>query len=159
MKVSLASRARLSFAVVSIALVAVGLAPTPAHAVATCVPVGQDSMTVGVLGQPVATTPDALVTVCVSAPTPGVTGTPGVRVDTGCCSLLGLPLRSMTVWLDSVSSPPSTVTVTVSFEVDGTGDSRTVSVPVGGTSGSSTCLFFRGDAANNPGGCVLFLED
>ena len=157
MKVSLASRARLGLAVASTALLAVGLAPTAAHAITTCVPVGRGPTTVGVLGQPVATTPGALVTVCVSAPTPELTGTPAVRVEPGCCGIVGL--NNMTVWLDSVASPPSTVSVTVSYEIDGTGDSRTVSVPVGGTSGSSTCLFFNGDAANNPGGCVLFVED
>ncbi|HYP21988.1 MAG TPA: hypothetical protein VEV43_00270, partial [Actinomycetota bacterium] len=125
----------------------------------TCQPVNRPAVTVGVAGEPVATTPGVFVEVCVTVPSPEVTGTPAVRQeDYNCCSLA--LNRHFAVFLDSgVSSPPSTVTVSVTYSVDGVGDTETVSVPVGGTSGSSTCLFFRGSPANNPGGCLVFLEE
>ena len=152
------ARARLTSAAVAVAAV-VAVLPGQALASTTCQVVNRTPITVGVAGEPVTTTPGALVEVCVTVPSPEVTGTPTIRqVDYNCCSLV--LNKHFAIFLDSgVSIPPSSVTVSVRYMINGTGDSETVSVPVGGTSGSSTCLFFRGTAANNPGDCLLFVQE
>lgn len=153
------ARARVTSAAIAVAAVAALVPGRALAATTTCEPVSRSPITIGVAGDPVATTPGVFVEVCVTVPSPEVTGTPAVRVeDYNCCSLV--LTHYFGVFIDSgVSSPPSTVSVSVNYTIDGVSDSKTVSVPVGGLSGSSTCVFYRGTPANNPGGCLVFLEE
>lgn len=123
--------------------------------------VNQPATTVGVAGQPVVTTPRLYLQVCVTTPEPTVGGVPEIRIEPRPYNVdCGWPdtFCSHAFWLDQVGIPPSEASISISYVIGSSSDSRSVTIPITGTGGSSTCLFYRGQAEYNPGGCLLFVE-
>lgn len=129
------------------------LIAAPAHAATTCTGfLGSNPVTVGVLGEDLASTPEAHVEVCVGAD--ATTGqVPMLRVET-CCPNSTYQI----VWLDQPTDGGAPFVVSLRYSVDGSGSTVTVPLPVPSDPGGSTCIFYRGRASSNPGGCVLYVE-
>jgi hypothetical protein len=144
------SRARLAVAsLVATALSTVAI-PAPAWAGTTCSGQrGLEPHTVGVLGQPITTTPGFSVSVCVTVPT-----------DVPVPPTVDFALEG-SHWMVELVHPDAggaEVSATISYNVGNSADTETVTVPVP-LNGGRTCLFFWGDTALNPGGCAVFLNN
>ena len=154
MKASFRRRVGMPLAtIVATAFVLVVAAPLPASATFCAGPLGANPVTVGAGGQPVFTSPEVHVDACYD--TEGdMTLLPTPRVVT-CCSTV--PSR-VYVFLDMPYGGLSEVSATISYSFDGDETDKTVTVPLGGSDGSSTCVFYRGPASYNPGGCLAYVE-
>lgn len=109
-------------------------------------------LTIGVNGQPVATTPYGWVEACATV----YTGDPAARIPApeirtgqgGDAILLHWP-EDYSVWAAQV---------TVSYDLNGAAGSQSVIVPLPSQSGQTTCVAFYGSASYNPGGCLFYIE-
>ena len=140
-------------------VVSLGLVPLPASAAEECSGRTQIPLTVGVAGEPVATTPLLMVYLCRDDNTDNIDPTDLPRVyeehhdqwtPTGTYEGTGIHLYIP--WGASVSS------VRLTYTVGDQGQNLVVPIGLGDDSGQTVCLFYTGDAEANPGGCQLFVE-
>lgn len=118
-------------------------------AMAACTAEGLPPLTVGALGQDLATTPQVSFSWCGSTTYPTLGTLPIVTVEQ-------YGAESYGIYLDS---PPGGASVDWTFTIQVGDTTRTVRVPViGGGGGSRTCLFFYGFEFHNPGTCLAHLD-
>lgn len=114
-------------------------------------PVGSNENTIGVGGNPVASTPEFHLTWCVNITGQPTGGLPGVSVD--CISATCPNLQG--TWIMIGPSSGSIDSITVNYSLDGQPRSHTIPLPPTGGA-EEQCVFYIGRAVNNPGGCLLF---
>jgi hypothetical protein len=149
---------RLSAAAVMVVCFAV--APLPASASETCTGTSHTPVTIGVAGNPVATTPVLQVYLCRDANTGNIDADNLPRVyeehhgnQTSTAYYEGTGIHLYVPPGASLSS------VRLTYRVDDQAQDLVVPVGIGGDAGFTVCLFYTGDAEVNPGGCLLFVED
>lgn len=145
-------RSRASLAVASLVATALSTVaiPAPAFAATRCTgSLGLEPHTVGVLGQPITTTPGFSVSACVTVPS-DVPAPPTVD--------FALEGSHWIVELVHPDAGGAEASVTISYSVGNSGDTETVTIPVP-LNGGRTCLFFWGNTDLNPGGCAVFLNN
>lgn len=143
------SAIRRAFGVLAAASMLAVMAPTAAQADTCSGYWGFYPITVGAGGRDLASTPEAHVEVCIVAngdPTQAVP-TPRVNLEYG-----------WSLMLDHAYGSPSQFGVSYRYSVDGSQSSWSAVVPVGGGSGSSTCVFFFGYSGYNPGNCLAYIN-
>ncbi len=112
---------------------------------------GFDPITIGAAGQPLATTPEVHVEVCVTAPEGGVGTLPGVEVKES------YPHGYYGLFVTTPSSDGSAGQVSVTYSLGGNGETRTVTAPFPGAGDDRICVFFWGPQYWYPGNCLVFL--
>jgi hypothetical protein len=110
--------------------------------------------TVGAGGNPIATTPEFHVQLCVTiegTPTNPDLPTPSMDCISSTCP------NAHGTWITLSPYDTGGVTeVTVNYTFDGQAFSRTVPLLGGSSGGGEECVFYIGRAVNNPGGCLVF---
>lgn len=133
-------------------LVASMLTAAPAAAAPVCSGWwGFNETTIGAGGQPLATTPEVHVEVCVTAPEASVNSLPDVEVKQD------YPHGYYGIFLRTPESDGSDGEVSVTYSVAQDGDTRTVTAPVAGGDDDRICVFFWGPQFWYPGDCLVFL--
>lgn len=135
-------------------LVASMLSAAPAAAAPVCTGSwGFNEITIGAGGQPLATTPEVHVEVCVTAPEAGVNSLPDVEVKEP------YPHGYYGLFVTTPDTDGSDGQVTVTYSVAHNGDTRTVTAPIDGGDDDRICVFFWGPEFWNPGDCLVFLSE
>lgn len=142
------------------------IAPSAAGASEKCAGWSQTPLTVGVGGNPVATTPFVQVRVCREdtteyldpndLPSVSVTDHSSWRWDPEIGADRYATGRSIDLYVPAGASISH---VSVTYAVGTTSETTVVPIGIGGGSGQTICLVYEGDAERNPGGCLFFVED
>ena len=135
--------------IVSVALMMLAV-PGPAEAETVCKQHSRVPQTIGVAGQPVLTTPNMHVQVCVTADG-DPTALPIPRI---------IQEPYFAIVLEQPGGGPADVTVSVTYAVGGSPVEESVTVPVPGElwDGRTQCIVFMGESEYNLGNCLVYLE-
>ena len=149
-------RFRRAATIAALTVIGTAVFPASAQAVEQCTGRwGGDPSTVGVAGEPVATTPEFHLSVCVSVADDPGSSVPAPSVY--CYFGLG---TSCLDWMEvSLGQGDfSAAVVTLQLSINGQLTEHVVSVPGPVPAEGRQCVFYKGPSWGNPGECLVFVS-